>query len=167
MQSMLQLQNVNVAEHNTTCWATRVLCNKLYGEWVRSTFYFLEEFASQPSTLTADYLTWLRNPIVSCIGGSNPSAYHKGCRGDVREEVNRHSSADEYGCSQGGKLLAAAPAGRVGPSVVPNHHTSLFKVPNTLLQVATETLTRKVWTFMKVKRKKQTCLDTLTEQSHS
>lgn len=69
-----------------------------------------------------------------------PSDYHKGRGGDVREEVDRDSSADEYSRSQAGEMLAAAPAGRVGASVVPNHHPSLFEVPNTLLQVATETL---------------------------
>lgn len=69
-----------------------------------------------------------------------PSDYHKGRGGDVREEVDRDSSADEYSRSQAGETLAAAPAGRVGASVVPNHHPSLFEVPNTLLQVATETL---------------------------
>lgn len=69
-----------------------------------------------------------------------PSDYHKGRGGDVREEVDRDSSADEYSRSQAGETLAAAPAGRVGTSVVPDHHPLLFEVPNTLLQVATETL---------------------------
>lgn len=60
--------------------------------------------------------------------GNNRSSsdYHKGCRDDIREEVDRHPSADEHSCSQAGEALAAAPAGRVGPGVVPNHHPSLL-----------------------------------------
>lgn len=71
------------------------------------------------------------------------SDYHKGCRGDVREEVNRHPSACKYSCSQAGKASAAAPAGGVGPGIVTNHHPSLLKVPKTLLQIVTETLSGK------------------------
>lgn len=66
--------------------------------------------------------------------------YHKGCWGDVREEVDRNPPADEDGRSQAGKALAAATAGRVGPGIVANHHPSFLKVPKTLLQIATETL---------------------------
>lgn len=68
------------------------------------------------------------------------SDYHKGCRGDVREEVDRHPSAYEHSCSQAGEALAAAPAGGVGPGVVTNYNSSLLKVPKTVLQVVTETL---------------------------
>lgn len=75
-----------------------------------------------------------------CGNYRSSSDYHKRCRGDVREEVDRHPSADEYSCSQAGEALAAAPAGRVGPGVITNHHSSLLKVPKTILQVATETL---------------------------
>lgn len=70
----------------------------------------------------------------------NWSDYHKGCWSDVREEVHGHPSADERSCSQAGESLAAAPAGRVGPSIISNHHPSLFKVLETLLQVTTEAL---------------------------
>lgn len=56
------------------------------------------------------------------------------------EQVDRHPPADEDGCCQAGKAVAAAPAGGVGPGIVSNHYPSLLKVLETLLQVATETL---------------------------
>lgn len=68
--------------------------------------------------------------------------YHKRCRGDVGEEVDRNAPADEDGCSQAGKAFAAAPAGGMGPGIVANHHASLLKVRKTLLQIAAETLSR-------------------------
>lgn len=68
------------------------------------------------------------------------SVYHKRSRGDVREEVDRNAPADEDGCGQAGKALAAATAGWMGPGIVANHHASLLKVRETLLQVTTETL---------------------------
>lgn len=59
--------------------------------------------------------------------------YHKRCGGDVREEVDRNPTADENSCSKAGKVLTAAPAGRVGSGIVSNHHPSLLEVPKTLL----------------------------------
>ena len=85
--------------------------------------------------------------------------YHKWRRDDVREEVHRNPSADEHRCSQAGKPLAVAPAGRVGPGIVTNHHPSLLQVLKTLLQVVTETLSGKntrqnvQWTFNSKDRK--------------
>lgn len=57
--------------------------------------------------------------------------------------MDRNTPADEDGCSQAGKAFAAAPAGGMGPGIVADHHASLLKVRKTLLQVATETLSRK------------------------
>lgn len=54
--------------------------------------------------------------------------------------MDRNPPADEDSRSQAGKALAAAPTGRVGPGIIANHHPSLLKVPKTLLQIATETL---------------------------
>lgn len=68
--------------------------------------------------------------------------YHKRCRGDVGEQVDRNAPADEDGSSQAGKAFAAAPAGGMGPGIVANHHASLPKVRKTLLQVAAETLSK-------------------------
>lgn len=67
--------------------------------------------------------------------------YHKGCRGDIREEVDRNSSAEEHRGRQVGKALAAAAAGGVCPGVVANYHPSLLKTPKAVLQVATQALT--------------------------
>lgn len=57
--------------------------------------------------------------------------------------MDRNAPADEDGRGQAGKAFAAAAAGWVGPGVVANHHASLLQVLETLLQVATETLSRK------------------------
>lgn len=56
--------------------------------------------------------------------------------------MDRNAPADEDGCSQAGKVFAAAPAGGMGPGIVANHHASLLKVRKTLLQIAGETLSR-------------------------
>ena len=66
--------------------------------------------------------------------------YNKRCRGDIREEMDRNSSAYEDSCSQAGKALAAPPTGGMGTSIVANHYTSLLKLPKTFLEVAAETL---------------------------
>lgn len=55
-------------------------------------------------------------------------------------------------------MLAAAPAGRVGPGVISYHHPSLLQVPKTLLQVATETLShRTTFKEMSENDKKRNC----------
>lgn len=84
-----------------------------------------------------------RDKLVFQAKGGDGGLYHEGCRGDIREQVDRHPSADEDSCRQAGKVLAVAPAGGVGPGIVANHYPSLFKAPKTLLQVATETLSGK------------------------
>lgn len=66
--------------------------------------------------------------------------YHKWCRGDIREQVDRNPPPDEHGCRQAGEALAATAAGGVGPGVIANHYPSLLKAPKTVLQVATEAL---------------------------
>lgn len=81
-----------------------------------------------------------RHQFKSNPQGGDGGLYHEGCRGDIREEVDRHPSADEDSGRQDGKVLAAAPTGGVGPGVVANHDASLFQASTTLLQVATETL---------------------------
>lgn len=62
--------------------------------------------------------------------------------------MDGNPSADEHSCSQTGEALAAAPAGRVGPGIITDHHPSLLKVPEALLQVVTETLSKEKY-FMK------------------
>lgn len=58
--------------------------------------------------------------------------------------MNTDAPADEDGCGKTGKAFAATAAGWMGPGIVANHHTSIFKVSETLLQVATETLSKKI-----------------------
>lgn len=138
------LWNFSLVKYNPTCWILRVLRNVLYsggrGEW-----RVWKEFAPQ---LQVDSQRVVMSNEISLMNRSQKlNAYHKRCWGDVREEVNRHASTDEYSCGQVGKTLAAAPAGRVGSSIEPNHHSSLFKVRKTLLQVRTETLTGEVYSI--------------------
>lgn len=67
--------------------------------------------------------------------------YHKGCRGDIREQVDRNTPEEEHSGRQAGKVLAAATAGGMSPGVVANHHPSLLKALKAVLQVATQALT--------------------------
>lgn len=67
--------------------------------------------------------------------------YHKGCRGDIREQVDRNTLAEEHSGRQAGKALAAATAGGMSPGVVANHHPSVLKALKAVLQVATQALT--------------------------
>lgn len=66
--------------------------------------------------------------------------YHEGGRCDVGEEVHRDAAANEHSRRQPGEPSAAASAGGVSTSVVANHHPAFLQVPETLLQIATETL---------------------------
>lgn len=67
--------------------------------------------------------------------------YHKRCRGDIREQMDRNISAEEHSSRQAGKVLAAATAGGMSPGIVPNHHPSLLQALKAVLQVATQALT--------------------------
>lgn len=67
--------------------------------------------------------------------------YHIGCRGDIREQVDRNIPGEEHSGRQAGKALAAATAGGMSPGIVANHHPSLLKALKAVLQVATQALT--------------------------
>lgn len=119
------------------------LCNQ---QQMRAECAFPLEFALQlcyPNNLLKETnlrRDKLENNSKSKPQGNDGGLYHEGCRGDIREQVDRHPSAGEDSCRQAGKALAAAPAGGVGPGIVAYHYPSLFKACKALLQVATETL---------------------------